>query len=214
MDWQTACAELSDFGRVCVERELVVGRAGNISARMNDEEFVISRRASRLERLAPSDLVCCSLTSDEWQGDVRPSAETPMHRAIYRAQPKAQAILHTSAFYTTLVACSDVELRVDLFPESMAYLTNIGRVGYLHPGTEELARAAAAQSAHNVIVLDNHGLIVWGRALEETVLASEMMERLCRVLVVAKLGAGTFELRPLGDEVRRDFEERVLYGRG
>ena len=213
MDWQTACAELSDFGRVCVERELVVGRAGNISVRLNDEAFVISRRASRLDRLTPSDLVRCSLTSDEWQGGVRPSTETPMHRAIYQAQPAAQAILHSSAFYTTLVACSDIALCTDLFPESMAYLSNVGRVPYFHPGTEELAEAARAEAASNIIILDNHGLIVWGQTLEETVQVSEMMERLCRMLVVARLGAGAFSLKRLGQAAMRDFEARVLYRR-
>ena len=213
MDLQAAYAKLGEFGRMCVERELVGGRMGNMSVRLNDEEFVISRRRSRLERLTPQDLVRCSLTGDEWQGDVRPSTETPMHRAIYQAQPEAQAILHSSAFYTTLVACSDIELRRDLFPEAMAFLSNVGRVSYLHPGTDELAQAAGAQAAHNVIILDNHGLIVWGNTLEETVHVSEMMERLCRMLVTAKLGEGAFALRPLGDEIRRDFEERVLYGR-
>jgi L-fuculose-phosphate aldolase len=212
MDWQTACAELADFGRLCVDRELVVGRAGNISVRLDGGVFAISRRASRLDRLAPSDVVRCSLTSDEWYGDVHPSTETPVHRAIYQAQPAAQAILHSSAFYTTLVACSDIALCTDLFPESMAYLSRIGRVPYFHPGTKELVQAVRAESANNVIILDNHGLIVWGRTMEETVQISEMMERLCRMLVVAGLGKGAFSLNYLGQATVRDFEARILYG--
>ncbi len=211
MDYQTACGQLNDFGRVCVERGLVVGRAGNISARLNDQEIVISKRRSRLDRLAPEDLVRCSLATGEYEGEVQPSTETPMHRAIYVNQPQAQAILHSSAFYTTLVACSDVELRLDLFPESMAYLSNIGRVEYLHPGTPELAEAAGEQVAHNVIILDNHGLIVWGPSIEDTVQVSEMMERLCQTIVVAKMSGGAIGLRWLGADVQRDFEERVMY---
>ena len=213
MDWQTACDELNDFGRVCVARGLVVGRAGNISVRLNDEQILISRRRSRLERLTPADLVRCSLDSGEYQGDVCPSSETPFHRAVYQAQPAAQAILHSSAFYTTLVACSDVELRVDLFPESMAYLRSIGRVPYIHPGTQELAQAVAEQATHRIIILGNHGLVVWGESAEETVQVSEMMERLCRMTVIAKLGAGALALQYLGSDTQREFEERVLYGR-
>jgi len=211
MDWQIAWAELQDFGRVCVERGLVVGRAGNLSIRLNEEEFVISRRGARLDRLTPTDLVVCSLTSGTWRGEAHPSIETPMHRAIYLAQPQAQAILHSSPFYATLVACSDIELSIDLIPESMAYLSNIGRVPYSHPGTEELARATAAQAEHNVIILENHGLVVWGQTLEETVQVSEMMERLCGMLVFGKLGEGVFRLRRLGDEVKHDFLEYVRY---
>jgi L-fuculose-phosphate aldolase len=214
MDRQTAYRELNDFGSVCVARGLVVGRAGNISVRLDDGQILISRRRSRLERLTTADLVCCSLESGAYQGDVRPSSETPFHRAIYQAQPVAQAILHSSAFYTTLIACSDIELRVDLFPESMAYLRNIGRVPYLHPGTEELAQAVAEQAEHRVIILGNHGLVVWGESVEETVQVSEMMERLCRMTVIAKLGAGVFALDYLGPDTQREFEERVLYGRG
>ena len=211
MDLNTACDELTDFGRVCVDRGLVVGRAGNISARLDEEEILISKRRSRLDRLTPADLVRCSLATGEYVGDVQPSTETPMHRAIYVTQPQAQAILHSSAFYTTLVACSDVELREDLFPEAMAYLSNIGRVPYLHPGTPELAQAAGNEAAHNVIILDNHGLIVWGRTVEEAVQVSEMMERLCQTVVVAKLSGGAIELKYLGRDVMRDFEERVMY---
>ena len=211
MELQTAYDELNDFGRVCVERGLVVGRAGNISARLTDEEIIISKRRSRLDRLPPEDLVRCSLATGEWEGEVEPSTETPMHRAVYNSQPQAQAILHSSAFYTTLVACSDIELRLDLVPESMAYLSNIGRVPYYHPGTPELAAVAGEQAAHNVIILENHGLIVWGRSIEEAVLLSEMMERHCQTLVVAKMSGGAIGLRWLGEDVMRDFEEKVMY---
>ena len=211
MELQTAYDELNDFGRVCVERGLVVGRAGNISARLTDEEIIISKRRSRLDRLPPEDLVRCSLATGEWEGEVEPSTETPMHRAVYNSQPQAQAILHSSAFYTTLVACSDIELRLDLVPESMAYLSNIGRVPYYHPGTPELAAAAGEQAAHNVIILENHGLIVWGRSIEEAVALGEMMERHCQTLVVAKMSGGAIGLRWLGEDVMRDFEEKVMY---
>jgi L-fuculose-phosphate aldolase len=213
MDFESIVAELSEYGRLAIERGLVVGRMGNISARLTDDEFVISRRGGRLDRIVPADLVRCSTADSQWQGEARPSTETPMHRAIYRAQPEAQAILHSSPFYTTLVACSDIELRLDIFPEAMAYTSNVGRVPYLHPGTDELAQATAAEAAHNVIILDNHGLIVWGRNLEETVQLSEMMERLCQMMTFARLGDGAFQLRYLGPDLRRDFEERVLYGR-
>jgi L-fuculose-phosphate aldolase len=134
-----------------------------------------------------------------------------MHRAIYLNQPQAQAILHSSAFYTTLVACTDLELRLDLVPESMAYLSNFARVPYYHPGTPELAAAAGEQAAHNVIMLDNHGLIVWGRSTEEAVQVSEMMERHCQLVVVSLMSGGAIPLRWLGKEMMQDFQERVMY---
>ena len=110
---QLVMDELSDFGRVSVDRGLVVGRAGNISARLSDDEIIISKRRSCLDRLGSKDLVRCSLATGDWEGDVEPSTETPMHRSIYLAQPQAQAILHSSPFYATLVACADVELPLD-----------------------------------------------------------------------------------------------------
>lgn len=212
VDWDTAVAALHEYGVECVQRALVAASAGNISARLDEQSFVISRSGGRLDRLGPSDVVRCALDSDTWTGSVRPSIETPMHRAIYQAQPQAGAILHSSAFYTTLVACSDIELRIDLIPEGMAYLDNVGRVSYLHPGSAELAQATREQAAHNVIILENHGLLVWGQTLDEAMLLSEMMERLCQTLVVAKLGAGAFSLRWLGPEVQQDFD-RVRYAR-
>jgi L-fuculose-phosphate aldolase len=211
LDLQTAYEELYDFGQVCVERGLVVGRAGNISVRLGGDEILISKRRSRLERLPPADLVRCSLATGAYDGDVEPSTETPMHRAVYLKQPDAQAILHSSAFYTTLVACSDVDLRLDLVPESMAYLSNMGHVPYYHPGTRELAQSAGEQAEHNVIILENHGLIVWGKTVEEAVMVTEMMERHCETLVVAMMCGDRLRLRWLGDEVMQDFRNRVIY---
>ena len=49
----------------------------------------------------------------------------------------------------------------------MAYLSNMGSAPYYHPGTAELAQAAGEQAEHNVIILENHGLIVWGKTIEE-----------------------------------------------
>lgn len=214
VDWEKACAELSEYGRLCVERRLVVGSAGNISLRLTDGEFIISRRGARLDRLTPRDFVRCTLHDEMWIGEAQPSTETPMHRAIYRVRPEAHAVLHSSAFYTTLVACSDIELRTDLVPESMAYLDRIGRVPYFHPGTAELARAAQDQAldGRNVILLENHGLLVWAGSLDEALLLSEMMEHFCQLLVFGRLGRETFELRWLGTEVQKDFE-RLRYAR-
>jgi L-fuculose-phosphate aldolase len=213
LNLQTAYEELCDFGRECVERGLVVGRAGNISARIDGDGILISKRRGRLDRLPPTDLVLCTLATGEYSGDVQPSSETPMHRAVYLNQPQAQAILHSSAFYTTLVACSDVDLRLDLVPESMAYLRNMGRVPYHHPGTSELAQAAGELAEHNVIILENHGLIVWGTTIEEAVTVTEMMERHCQMLIVAMTCGDRLNLRWLGDRVMQDFLSRVMYGR-
>jgi len=116
----------------------------------------------------------------------RPSSETPMHLAIYRARKDVQAVVHTHAPSVTAFALSDVQLDEPLMPEVMAFIGPVARVTYARPGTEELPQAMAPYLLdHDVFLLDNHGAVTVGRSLEDAYFQMERLELYARIRLAA-----------------------------
>jgi L-fuculose-phosphate aldolase len=130
-----------------------------------------------------------------------------MHRAIYAARPDAGAVLHSSAFHTTLVACSAIELETAASTDTLYYLRRLARLPFLVPGSTELATAVGeAASEHDVILLGNHGSVVLAPDLAAAVNLAEALELMCRMLVARTQG---FPLVPIADELRADALRRM-----
>lgn len=196
-----------------VAQGLTWGNAGNLSYRATEEELVITSSGSRLDELAPGDLVACPLDGDGRgvaDASLRPSKELPLHRAVYRARPDARAVLHGAPYNATLAACSDLEIPDGLFVESMYYLERVARVPYHHPGSQALGDAVGehAQTA-NVLLLENHGVVVFDDSLSEALQALQVLELACRMVIGAK-SAG-LSLRTLPTAEAADFRERSAY---
>jgi ribulose-5-phosphate 4-epimerase/fuculose-1-phosphate aldolase len=198
--------EIIASGRQMWRRGLVWGCSGNISRRTGNDSFLISASGANLGALTADDLAECSVSTTAHRGP-SPSRETPLHRAAYQLRSQVQAVVHSSPFYTTLVACGEIPLRTDLFPEAMAYLGHVAWVPYHHPGSQMLADAVAAQGTQsNVLILLNHGAVILGRNLEEALLRLETLEFLCRLETTAR--AGGIALRYLGKEATQAFRDR------
>jgi L-fuculose-phosphate aldolase len=119
-----------------------------------------------------------------------------MHRAIYAERPEIGAVLHASPLYGTLVACSDVVLPGDLFVEDMYYLERVARVSYCHPGSSELGEAVRAMARQaNILLLENHGVLVYDTSVREALMGLHTLELACRMVVTAR--AAGIELRGL-----------------
>jgi L-fuculose-phosphate aldolase len=127
-----------------------------------------------------------------------------MHQAVYEQRPEIGAVLHASPFYSTLIACSDIPLPADWFVEDMYYLERVARVSYCHPGSLALGEAVRAQAkSANILLLDNHGVLVYDTSLREALMGLHTLEMVCRMAITAR-GAG-LELRSLPAFTVQDF---------
>jgi ribulose-5-phosphate 4-epimerase/fuculose-1-phosphate aldolase len=196
--------EMRRCGQLLVERGLVWGRSGNISARADSDAFLISAGGSELGSLQDDDLILCRVDKDTCEGVKHPSMESQLHREIYRSCSDAVAIIHSQPFYSTLVSCSDIAVRTDFLPEAMTYLGDVARVSYHHAGSRELAQATAAKTRESqVLLLENHGVVCWGSSLDEALLRTEALDFVCRLLVLSR--ASGLALNFLGEDVAADF---------
>jgi ribulose-5-phosphate 4-epimerase/fuculose-1-phosphate aldolase len=199
--------QLQAAGREMVAQGLTWGNAGNLSARVEGERFLVTASGTRLGNLNDDDFVLYPASAGALH---RPSKEVPMHRAVYEARPEVNAVLHGAPLYSTLLACSDLGLPRDLFPEAMYYLERTARAPYFHPGSEALGEAVreGARSA-NVLLLENHGVLVFDESVAEALMALQALEFACRLAVTAK-GAG-LALKGLPEATVQDFLQNAGY---
>lgn len=187
-----AVSALARVGREVIRRGLTWGTSGNLSARVG-ERFLVSATGSRLDELGPDRLAECWVAGDG--GSVvdgaaagpAPSVEVEMHRAVYAAVPEAGAIVHTSAPWTTLLACSRLRVPIEVNTDALAYVGKVARVPYRHPGSLALARAAAERApGARALLLSNHGSLVWGADADEVLRRTEALEFLARLVLTAR----------------------------
>lgn len=209
MDLNEARRGLQSAGRYMLANDLAWGNAGNISARLDTDRYLITASGTRLGELQDDDFVECSF-SGPVPGGRKPSKETPVHRAIYEQRPEIGAILHASPFYSTLIACTNTQLPADLFVEDMYYLERVERLGYCHPGSPELGEAVRSKARQaNVLLLDNHGVLVYDTSIQEALMGLHTLEMVCRMAIIAR-SAG-LELGPLPASTVKDFLENSGY---
>lgn len=204
-------AELVAVGQRADQRGLVWGTGGNLSARLDGERFLITAAGTRLDALDPErDLVACAMADPLDTAADRASSEIAVHRALYRLRPDIGAVLHLSPPYATLVACTDLDLPIDLIPESIVYLGRVPRVPrapYVQPGTPELGDAvAAALGGGGVALMTNHGAVAVGADAWEALRRIEVLEFLARLVVTARAaGLSLHGVGPAADALRRQY---------
>jgi len=192
------------FGRKALQKNLIWANSGNISHRLDGERMIITGSGASLGELDESDFIVVHLDSEKSDGEVKPSMESKMHIAFYKANNEVNTVFHSQAFFTTLFSCTDLEVDNKLFPESMAYIQKIGRLPYHHPGSQELADAVEELAGEcDCIILSNHGAICGAESLEKVLLKTETLEMLCRLVVISNIE--NIDLNYLSRDVRDDF---------
>lgn len=202
--------QLQKIGRELIAQKLTWGNAGNLSMCVDEEQCLITASGTRLGELATDDFVMCPIKPVEIQYSRKPSKELPMHRAIYQARPDCHAVIHAAPLYSTLVACSNLDIPSGLFVETMYYLERVGRVPYHHPGSQALGDAVQAQAKQaNVLLLENHGVLVFDNSLAEAMMALQTLEAACQTIITA-MSAG-INLNYIPSETVQDFLENANY---
>ncbi len=197
-------SSLIAIGRQVLERQLAWGTSGNLSARVDADTMLVSASGTALGAMQPGDFVTVRVSDGHWEGARKPSKEVPMHRGIYQQRPDAAAVLHSSPHYTTLLACSEESIPSELFIETMFYLERVAWVDYAHPGSAELGESVkAAAAGAEVIMMRNHGVILFDKSSEEALLRLQVLEMTCRMIVEAK--AAGIALKKIPAPVVREF---------
>src|SRR5579871_6189735 len=97
-------AEIIKVGRKLWERQYVDGNGGNISARIGSRYVLCTPTMMCKADLEPDDICLSDLEGNILAGDRARTSEILLHLAIYKANPKARAVVHCHAPHATAFA--------------------------------------------------------------------------------------------------------------
>ena len=187
------------------DREMTTTSGGNISIRDGDEVWMTPARVDK-GRLTRADMARVGLDGSVLGGAHKPSSECPFHLGIYKARPDIGAIIHAHpGALVSFSICGQVP-DTAVFPEARARCGEVAFAPYALPGSEQLGENIASQFANSAstfcVVLENHGVVVGGRDLDDAFKRFETLEFTARMLLRA---------RQLGEARRIDDPQLALY---
>lgn len=172
--------------RTMLDRGLVTGTAGNVSARLGAGMLITPTRVHP-DDLEPGDVVELGLDGAV-AGPGSPSLEWRLHAAIYRARADVEAIVHTHSPHA--VARSFDTNPVAVQTQERGYL-GFDRIAVAAPvaaGSAELAEAAmAALAGAPAVLLSRHGVVAVGPTPRDALELASTVEHLSQIdLLVAQ----------------------------
>ena len=158
---------------------LIVGTAGNVSIRV-DDQVAISPSGVPYETMTAEDVVVFSMDGERVDGILEPSSELPLHLSVYR-ETAAKAITHNHAPASTALG-----LVVDEIPPSHYYSAMLGGIIRVAPyaefGTDELARNVTdALKGRSGALMKNHGAITIGPTVKKAAGLLPILEYVCEI---------------------------------
>lgn len=188
-----------EIGQRLHSRNMLAAADGNISYRLSDNEILITPSGVAKAFMNPEQMAVINLKGEIITGT--PSSERLMHLEVFRAAPKARAVIH--AHPPTAIAWSIAEPKLTKLPsdclsEVILSTGDIPFVPYARPGTEQMADVLKSfLPKHRALILRNHGALAWGESLEEAYRGMERIEHSAYILAMAKQLGG---LHPLPQE--------------
>jgi L-fuculose-phosphate aldolase len=145
------------------------------------------------------------------QGDRDPSSEMLMHLEVYRQRPDVRAVVHAHPPIATGFAVAGIPLNRAVLAEVLTTLGSIPIAEYATPSTAELPAAVRKYiTAHDGMLLANHGALTVGADLMAAYYKMETIEHFAKISLVARLLGGENLLAR--EEVARLQELRGTYG--
>ena len=172
------------------ERGLIVGSSGNVSER-TARGMIITPTGGTPSGGAPDGVSAVGLSEITLDGlrlnGAAPSSEWEMHAGIYRAFPDAGVVVHAHADACTALACLNEELPPFHYMVVQFGGPNVRCAPYVTFGTPALAHAAvSALRGRSACLLANHGMILYGRNVQEALSRTLLLEQLCRQYLLAR----------------------------
>lgn len=198
--------EIIDTGIELLEEKLVARTWGNISARIDADNYLITPSGLDYTSMREEDIVGVNIKTGEYTGINRPSGEKGVHSAAYEVFDDVNFVVHTHQTYATAVSLAGLDSleatagsptgseafettagspagseSFDITEEEIEKLGGIALAEYGLPGTKEITNAcksALLTGAHTVLMI-HHGVLVLGKDKEEAMKRVKLLESIC-----------------------------------
>jgi L-fuculose-phosphate aldolase len=173
------------------ERGFVSATDGNVSSRLPNGNILTTPTSVNKGRIKESDLVEVTLDGVPVRSTQVPSMELGMHLFIYSERPDVRAVVHAHPIYATGFATARIPMDQPIFPEVLFALGAIPLAEFATPSTPEVAASIAPfVKTASAILLANHGVVAYGKDLDDAYFKMEKVEHAAQTLVVARMLGG------------------------
>jgi L-fuculose-phosphate aldolase len=180
-------AEIVLTGRKLWDRQYVDGNGGNISVRLGSKYILCTPTFLSKGELAPADLCLVDLDGNILAGDRARTSELLLHLEIYKANPRARAVVHCHPPYATAFAITASTPPVGLIPEYEIFIGPVAVAPYETPGTQAFAETVLPfVQDHNTILLTNHGVVCWSDTVTHAEYLVEILDTYCKTCLIAQ----------------------------
>jgi len=181
-------ADICEVGRRLYQRGYVASNDGNISVRLDDDRLIATPTAVSKGYMTPDMMVVTDLSGKKLAGDRNASSELKMHLAVYRLRPDVRAVVHAHPPLSTGFAVAGIPLDRAVLAEVITTLGSVPIADYATPSTAELPEAVSKYvTAHDGILLANHGALTCGADLFGAYYKMETIEHFAHISLVARL---------------------------
>ena len=137
--------------------------------------------------MEPADICLSDLEGNILAGDRLRTSELLLHLEIYRANPRARAVVHCHPPYATAFSMTGTAPPVGLISEYEIFIGPAAVAPYETPGTQAFAETVLPfVQDHNTILLANHGVVCWADTVTHAEWLTEILENYCKTYLIAQ----------------------------
>lgn len=183
--------------RAC-DQGMMISTYGTVSARWNENDFLITPRNVARWDIMPSDIV--QIKNGMAEAGKTPSRSVALHQRIYQLNPHINSIICTQPINLMAHAVSGSKFDVRTIPESWIFLQDVPSIpfGLIY---NEIENVAKMFQKNRVILVENDSVFVTGDKLLNTFDFLEVAEFSANSLVMA---SAIGPLKPIGDKEIED----------
>ena len=177
--------EIIETGKRLDSLRLVAGHSGNLSARIDGKNILVTATQAALGVLKGKDILKVDLTDE---GDLKNkpvTSEFPLHSLIYKNFPH-QAVIHCHPVLINAYFAVYSDIKALTF-ETKLYLGNIPVVAQDTPAVTSPELVIEALKVSNLVVLKNHGVVAAAGNFKQALYLIETLEEAVRTCAVARL---------------------------
>lgn len=188
-----------------LRRGLVEGTAGNISARRQDGNLVITPSSVDYRDMTLDDLVLVDPDGGVLQaaGGRSPSTEMKLHLACYKAFDDIGSVIHSHPVWATMFAIAHQSIPACIDEFAVFCGGDIRCADYAASGTPEVGHnAVKALEGRAAALIANHGLVAVGPRPDRVLHVTALVERTAQIVWGARALGGPV---PIPDDVNAGF---------
>jgi len=177
--------EIIEVGKRLYDARLAVAKSGNLSAKLDADNILITATGTFLGQLKESDIVKVNLASGKAEGEIKPSSELPLHSLVYKNFP-AKVVVHCHPPLINGYFAVAKTLKAMSF-ETKFYLGDIPVILQETPTVTSPEPVIAALKTNNLVVLKNHGTVAIADKFQDALSITEALEEAVKAAALARI---------------------------